>query len=365
MRFTPRLSALALRRALPPPALAAVFALAALILLVDSSPPESLLELAGVDPGQAERGLARRGSWLLWTAVCLPWLAHRGAATSAEWRRRDVDWLGALPVSRAWALTVSWAGITAAALTLSVLGAAISELSASRRAPGPSPALRFVRTLPAPPVTLTEADEAARWSIADPRERMRAGTRVRATLALAGGGPATEVELRARRAGGGAESSGSVRLASGRGRVSIPVPAGSGAVEFALTKGDDLAIATLVPEGFVLLEEDADASSSGAQVGTRVFLSGCALAGLALGLGAWMGPGLATLLALSLLPASWTLAALAPWWPGADLPAVLGLVGEGLLPGHPGPTAWIAAAGLATLGLAAAAWGLRGGRNPQ
>ena len=363
MSFAPGLAALALRRALSPAVLGLALALGALAVTTHWAPSGELLELAGADRGGSARGLARRGVWALFAAVAVPWFVYRAAATAAEWRGREVDWLGALPLSRRAALASLGAGIAVAALLACALGAAAAELAAARHAATGEARLRPVQRLQMVPTVLTEPGERARWSIESHVGAFEGAKHVRATFALAGGGPATEVRMTLRR--GGSERAATAWLSAGRASLLAPVPAGEGAVELTFTKGAGTAVAVLVPDGLELLREVPVAAWPSAAIALRVFLASAALAAVALGLGAWMNPGLATLLALAVALAGWIGGGLGPAWPASDLPAALGHLGEGLLPKNVGVGAWAVASGLALLGWAAAARGLRGGREPR
>lgn len=343
------LARLALARAAPWQGLV-VFAVLAFAIAASAEAPPAWL--GGVESSApALRGLAREAAWTAGLLLAVPWFAWRSARAASAWRGRDAAWLVASGVAPARAIASVAAGLVGAALVVAAIACACGELAAS----GTSATAQRVGSL-APPPTRWCTHLPSRWTVDAPATRVDSELRVACTLELAAGeAAACSTELVARRDGREIRATSAVRE---RGRLEVGVPAGTGALELelrALAPGDR---AFVPADGIALWRDAVGERVTCLAVGARFVLALGALCLLALGLGSWTSPVLATLAALALGVAAVEHEALARFVGGADVLEALDDVARGRVPAwtHMRELAGTAVAGVLGFALARAGY---------
>ncbi len=353
--FSGGLFLLALRRSLPAALWAPTLLFLALAATRSWSPPAPIA--GDPDAARSASAFVRHGVWATLGLFALPIIVFRAAAMPRRWRRRDASWIAPTPVARSAAALSGFLGAWTGAGLL-VLAAALAAEAAIRDA---GAALRVQGVLESPAVVLSDDDGAARWELRTPRaEELAAGTlvRIRPTVAP-GSGPAVTV-LATLSAGDGSESTRVARRVFGRTVLDLEVPpTARGALRFTLARMGPGAVLVLPARASELLVPARSERLASLELALRTWLALGAWLALAVGLGAWMRPGLAALATLAIVVAAarWSLAR--PLVPGSDLISAWELVGRGLVPPSAGLGVWIGlalalllGAGLVSAGLA-------------
>jgi len=325
--------------------------------------PEALP--AGLGPDDAERlgrGFCRQGVWTLLLVLVAPLLVHRAASTLERWREEDAEWLASRPVPRLGVLVAAFLGTwLGAGLVLAGI-AVLAEVALG----GSGPTSRLHRELSHGSVVLFEDEGPTRWEQTACRlAELPAGTRARLRPTVApGSGPVVSLRLTASSSEETAPFAETAARISGRSSVEVAVPAGAeGHLVLELAREGPGAVLVLPPDGGELLVPLASDRWVGVELLVRLLAASGAWIAVGLALGAWMRPAVATLgvLALWALPWWWGLGA--AWVPGGDLPAVWGMLGEGIAPPLPDARWLVGGAVLLAGGLAAALRGLSRGRS--
>lgn len=340
-RMNLHLARFSARRALAGAILPLFAAVAIFAILHDWAPSPTLVAEGTLDLRSLESALARQGTWMYLLLGVVPLLGARVARTVTGWMSGESHWLGTGKLTTGGALVSSLLGSAAAALFLVTAFFLVAELAAG----GSAPALRDAGPL----FQLGEADGEG-WTAEDPGAPP--GSFARTEVFLAGGsGPVADIEVRVARVGSSAVASAK-RKVSGRTRIDVPLPAGPGALRLTLRTGDSGALVATAREDTRLLVPAGSDRWAGFEVAARALSMLIAWLGLCLGLGAWTSPVTACLLVLCAWIPAWLEEEPPHWLPGADLPAALATVGEGLVPAAVSPVSLGVAALLALVGLA-------------
>jgi hypothetical protein len=348
-----RLSA---RRAAPLPALAVVVGVT-LLAVVD---PPGRAEIVEVSPTFEEvirggRELAARTGWIAGLLVASALVALFAARVPDRWFRHEGDWLGVTGTSRSSIVRTCLAGILlgTAGFPL-VIGLVAGPLGGARGEPHGDHAAR------APLLELESIAGPSRSFVLMPGERFEQefpeGTthadsrvRVRVAPALGGEGPTTLARV---------EAAGQVSEQLVARRAWLEVSPSPGMRRVSITNIGTGALAVVGPDP---VEAWRPSNASGAghlRLAAHAGLYLVFLAALAFGLGAWMGPGIAATLAISLwLGARMALAAtpMEGALPGgASLVAAIQAIAEGRSPQPLSTAPTIAAAGAVLTGFALA-----------
>lgn len=251
----------------------------------------------------------------------------RGASIPDRWFAREGAWLGASPLSRLRIATSALLGTVAGLFFLIAL--ATVAIALCSRSPDRPVELAVVAG-PEQSVLLLEG-ESFEQSLETNEVRLPPGAlvRVRVTPTLGGVGPTTFV-----RAGAG----GPALERSVARRTWIEVPNHAGIV--ALENVGSGALAVLGPRPVEVWRPSSALLGGHARAGAHAAALLCVLVSLALGAGAWMGQGIAAMLAFSLwigigLPGALP-EGIARRIPGATgLGRVLDAIGEGHVPAQP------------------------------
>lgn len=245
-----------------------------------------------------EPWLARAGVWGALALLISPWLVLRAASLAEETRALSGTLL-ARPISRSALALAELAGVSLAALLLIASGAGAAELASRGGA-----ALRYERTLTHEAVLLLEGATSARLAIAELSSLGGSGgtrLRVLATVAPGAGPAATLVASIVPEGGGGPLARASARVA-GRTRLELSVPeAVAEPCALELAREGSGALLVVPADSVELLRPCASARLASVSFGLRLWLVLLAASALAVGLGAWMRPGLAGTLVLTLL----------------------------------------------------------------
>jgi hypothetical protein len=357
-RFSVRLCALALRRALAPGTLVWAALLAAILATNDWSSDAIALDAGGGAPSDAVRGgLARQGLWAGFCLALMPMLVIRAAGTIGRWRSKgEVDWLGARAATR-----LSIAGSTVCGTLLGAWGLVFAWWAlVAATGTGAAAALQLAGTIPAPGSSWVDGMHARAWTARVPDVAQGVGTRVRIELGLgAGAGPAAEVVLRASRATrDGATAVASTRIGT-RGMIEVELPSSGGEVELELSVSDPEARVLVLSESAEVWIPVASASAADRAIALRLCVASCAWLALAFGFGAWISTPSAALGVIALWIAAWLADTPCAWIPGVDLPETLGIASQGRVPAALDPRAYIGALVALVAGIALAAAGLR------
>jgi len=314
--------------------------------------------------GSSARAAAHQGMWMLALFCVAPALVARAAATLPRWRAGESAWLGTRAVAPLACVAAGLAGPVLGALALLAAFAVSTEIAAGPRPDGDGPQL--AAELEHAPLALLSGDAEATREL---RGDTRAGGVLRiALIEVPGHSSGVDVEVKVAR--------GAAVLGEARARV-----VGRALVDVALREGDNgegpLALrlrrageATPSGGGVVVRADSARllALDAGARRGSLVLFARAALAlvamcAVALALGAWMRASLAALVTLAAWLAAWVLGVGAERLPGADLPAALALLGEGIAPPAPSAAMLLATAVIVGLSLALGRLGLWDGRG--
>lgn len=332
------LARLAFVRTLP---LAACAALAAAFVYV------RVHELARADNAALADASAalRTASWTLALVLGVPFFVARAAWTFARWRRGELDFLAPRAAAPAFVALSSWCGIVAA---FAVLGGAATL--ASEGGVRDAPSFRAAGELALADgawITGTRT-----WSTRVDLPEQPHGTRIAVALVLgAGGGPAAEVVFDATRADTRARHTASARVGM-RGALEVEVPPGTGALELALHVTDPNARVYLAPQRARLWSPVAGTRGASFALFARLVLCGAAASALALGLGAFMAPSIASALVLALWLVPDVVGADPAWIPARDLFDALDVAARGRVPAAPPLVALVGTFAIAALALA-------------
>ncbi len=300
--------------------------------------------------GALARGLVRQGIWSAALLVLLPAATLGAAGILHRWRRGEADWLGSRPTGRVAALASAWLGSTLGGILLLAVVALIVEAAAGAG----EATLRLERRHAMADSHRLEPGESVTFDLPATATRAGAALRVRLRPAL-GSGPTTDARLSV---GRGAESRSAVARLATWTWLEVPLPSGEDAIECTLLNEGQGALAVLARDGVELWTPSGGEWRASLALFARACLALASLGALAIGFSAWVGSVTAGVGALCL----WLIANAAALgrtaFPGADLPAVLGIAAEGRLPQELGP--WAALASLIAIlsGLALARPGL-------
>jgi hypothetical protein len=347
------LARLALRRALPPGAALAGLAAAALTARAAWQPDAPAQIALGANLDAA--ALCRAGAWSALLVLYGAWLSAAAAALPARWRSGEAQWLARGVASSASRALSLWLGLAAAATTLLAVTAAAGEIAAHGRVQ--RPARELAARFEAPRAAL--APGAAPLRVALDAAEARAGDLLRVELSFLGGGPVARVS--ASWEGGGARTEA---LLSSAGTLELALDPGVGPRVLALEHLEGEALLSVSAGGIQIVRPLASGAAPARRVAARALLVLAAWTALAMGLGAWMAPGLAwglvasAALALFAADASWTRAL-----PGARLLESLERLGQGIAGPWPSPLEVAAAAAVTAAGVGLAGAGLRRWRS--
>jgi len=343
----PLLAALAFRRSVTRGFVLGALALAAVVVASQRAPT--------LDTGSA---IAREGVWTVLILCLAPVLVRRAAATVGVWRSGEIDWLAKAPVARATVIVSAWLGTFAAALSVTGVIALAAELAS----PDAGACERRVGTTPAPANLVLDGTAPARWIVDD---RPTGEVRARVYLAFVPIAVAADVEFVARDLSTREERLARARIAS-RTTLEVAVPRGNGPVELELRRVGAGGIVLLAEQRVDWLVTSSSARAASLATAAHVALAFAAWLAIALGLGAWMGGGIATASALALTLPGWLAenGGLRSAWPAADLAETLDLVGRGVIPDLPSGTAVLGSVLGTVVGLALALAGTRTWRSP-
>ena len=353
--MNPELARLALRRHLPPGFVLSMLALAVLAATTRWGPPPDVLRdlLGEPDPARVERALARQGVWTTLLLALAPFVVLRSAGFVATWRRGEADWIASSPTGRLPALLSVWIGGTAAALLGVLAAAGVAEVSAG----GGPPGLEVAERVDPPGAVLLEPGR-EEWTLGS-RDAGQPGAVLRVRLILVAGGPAADVRLTVAR---GEEIGETARRIASRAELRVPIPPGAGPARAVFELAEPETIVAI--ESAEVLRPTASERLVSLRIGLCAGLALAAWLALALGLGAWVSPGSATLGVLAVAAAGWSGLTAIPL-PGSDLPALIQRAGEGVVPsGSLLPPGLFPAAGAVLLGLGLGVLGLRSWRSP-
>lgn len=348
-----RLSALAVRRTLPPWLLLCLLAL--LLLAARSSAGTPLLEadehaLAGL------RALGRQNVWsVLFVLAPLFFLQAARLGTPAA-----NAWLAPTPAARLVLALALACGCVLASACATALTALVSEAATEET----STAWRRVQLLENPPGLLLDDAPSLRWSVPRPAP----GQRLRlATTVAVGSGPAVTARFSAR---AGTRSSSVEQRVAGRTALELEPPGGAGVLELELERIGPGALLVLPPQALELLAPVASERLSALALGSHALLFLALGSTLALGLASRMRASLATGVVLALAFLSWTSTGsctstgAARFVPGADLPHAWQQLGQGLVPAAAPLSTLAGVLVLLTLSLALLARAPGGKRDP-
>ncbi len=354
-RFSSRLAALALRRALAPGILLWTAGLAAILSANDWGAGAAALgaELDAELADSVRAGLVRQGYWTAFALAIAPICVVRAAAVVAHWRATgEVDWLGSRAAGRLAIATSTACGAVLGAWTLVV---AWSVLVAAKT-PRADASYQLAGEVASPGGVWVDGAHARAWTADLPLGVRAAGTRVRVELGLgAGSGASTEVVLRARV--DGREASARRRIGS-RGTIEVELPAAAPAVALDLSVADRDARVLVLSDAAELWTPVADARAADRAIALRLCAAACAWIALAMGFGAWISAPSASAAVLALWLAAWLADGPCAWIPGADLPEALAIAAQGRVPRAVDPRAYAGALGALAVGLSLAASGL-------
>jgi hypothetical protein len=308
----------------------------------------------------------RQELWLVPSLFVLPLLVRRAAGIVPRWRAADADWRATRGASRAVHLASAWFGTWLAGAALLVATAAVAGGWHDERA------LRWSRAVAHPAASLV-TDEPVRVPLDLTLDETTEHVHLQLHPSVAPGrGPAAQVELRLVTGDGAdeVEHAQSVGTVHGRGelRIALAAPAGNGRGELPLTA----VLRRVGGSGYVVFPADSSELLDGFRGVT--FLAGpmlpralallAAALALAIGLGAWMRPGLAAgcVLCVWLVPFAWRVGH--GVLPGGDLVRSLAHLGDHLAPPPVPALSWLGALVLVALGLGLARRGLRSWRSP-
>lgn len=363
----PGLVRLALRRTLTWPLLALHLALV-LLAATRRWVPESTPFAGDAATVSAASAHMRQGVWLVLAAFALPLLVVRAAGTGERWRRRDADWLGALPLGRASLLAHTWLGTLAGALVL----VAATALAAEAAARDPRPAMRWERTLDHPPLVLQPGDPAGAIELGPGAlAGLPSGTRLRVEVTVApGSGPAVTVAASLLPAGSTESTPGTVVRVHGRTRLELALPdavlagdPGNRRATLVLARRSEGAVLVLPRRSIDAVAPARAHALASWELGRETLLASAVWIVLAIALGVWMRPAYAAGLTACLALASWRWLAGVSLVPGASLARDWTLVGQGLVPPVGSWGSFAGALVAVTAGVAVARRGLDRGRS--
>ena len=336
------------RRSSPPAALVAVAGLTALAAV--GQPDRT--DIAGVSPlfegaVTGTSGLSASTAWLVGLLLASPLLLVQAARIPDRWFRAEGDWLGVSPAPRSSIVRSSLAGLALGAAALAAaagVGAAgVGANPARAAAPGGGALLeRAVVAGPSRSFVLMPGDT---FEQALPPGSFVEGdrVRVRVTPTLGGAGPTTSARLVL------GDRIEEVLIAR---RTWVELEASAGRTEVRLTNTGEGALAILGPRPVEVWRPSGALVGGHLRMAAHVALHLLFLGALALGLGAWMGPGIAGALAAALwlgLRMGLDGPGTGEWLPGgAALGSGLAALGEGRSP-SPVAGGVLAAAGAAVL----------------
>lgn len=319
-----------------PRTLALCAALPLLWAALDGGPAGGAIA-APVAPDAAVRDLGR-AAWVTLSAALLVLAAAAGASAGSAYRRRDNAWLGRSGLTLPATFTCAFLGLASGLGALTVAGAAAHGAAF----PGAAERLELSATAgPEGSVRLLPGESLAQSLAAVPRPG-RARVRLRLVPTVGGTAPTSAVEV--------AFDGGAPRpLAPVVRRTWVDAPLPEGASGLTLTNAGDGAVALVGPRGIEVWAERQALLGGVPRLGLRLLTTALWTCALAFGLSAWMGPGIAGLLALSLLLA---LGRLLPVSPLGGLADALEAVAEGRLARGVAPVEGLALAASAAIGVA-------------
>jgi hypothetical protein len=323
-----------------------------LATLAPHAPPAELAARAGV-PGW---GLQREAVWSAALLFLGPGALLVLGGVLGRWRRGEADWIGSRPVGRLAALACAWLGATGGLVATCALVALGTELVAGDGARAAT--TRLVARVDLADTVRLEPGQTWRTKL-DVRGLDAGYVRVR-LVPTAGGAPTTDARLTVR---AGGTSFVAEEHVTARRWIEARLPQHAGEVLVTLENRGAGELALLAGGGLEVWRPGGSALFGAVALAARTALALAALGALALGLGAWVSRPTAA----GFAGAAWVGAVAwldAPaWFPGADLPRALAIVGEGRLPGGPGPDALLGAALVCAAGLALGRLGLRSWRH--
>lgn len=292
----------------------------------------------------------RSACWTLALVLGAPFLVARAARTFARWRTGELDFLVPRASAPAFIAFASWCGSVAAFVLLGGAAALASEAGVRD-----APAFRATGE-----IAIHEdawITGARPWSARVALAEQPAGARLAVELVLgSGGGPAAEVVLDATRADSRASCTAAARVGS-RGALEVEIPRGAGELVLALHVTDPATRVYFAPQRARLWSPVAGTRGASLALFARFVLAGAAASALALGLGAFMAPYLASSLVLALWLLPDVLGVDPAWIPARDLFDALDVAARGRVPALPPLVAVCGALAIAAVALAPCAFG--------
>lgn len=307
---------------------------------VRAANPTALLVLAGVlaishlSGGSSAKALQfdrARALWLVALIVLGAWSLLRSSTICSAWFSREGNWLGSSAASRATIISSALFGTLVGTLALTaattlVIGAiSPRQQGATERyaLAGPVQSLRLI------------SGESFTQTLAASLVPNDATVRVRVTPTAGGVGPTTTV---AAMTSSGSITGGSTAMPLAR-RTWIEIPfgdAGDDSHSVVVTNTGDGALAVLGPRAVEIWRPSRARLGGHLRVGLHAaLLLACAVA-LGFAAGAWMRPGIASVLGFSVWLAAATRGAQLDWLPGGPgLDRALGAIAEGRHPAGP------------------------------
>ncbi len=348
-----QLCALEARRALGGGGLISLL-IAGLVLGLRGSAP---IPGAGTLEATSAASLARHASWALLASFTFLGLWLRAAKWPAQWQARDANFLGTRGIGLAGILFATWLGRSAAAGAALLWIACVAETAARGDAPGD----RVLRKLNSPSAALLEIGAQRTWTSTPAELGTHRQTSVLLGISTGPGlGPTTEVSFEAQR---GEHATQTRALLWGRHHVQLDLPAGSGPVQWRLTRLQGGGVPIVDGESFWLLESAHSVFDAPLALWMRALLCAATWTAIAMALGSFMraSTALASILALLLWIAHQSALSDIPganWFQGLDI------VAAGRIPGALGTWELAFAAALIAAGYFAAKRGIERQQAP-